>query len=32
MDFGVSGTPGMVGADIAIIIDVEMVESSAPNQ
>ena len=32
MDFGVSGLPGMVGTDLAITIDVEMVKSSASNQ
>ncbi|MGA8026183.1 MAG: YceI family protein [Bryobacteraceae bacterium] len=29
MDFGVSGAPGMVGSDVSITIDVEMVKAAA---
>jgi hypothetical protein len=32
MDFGVSSMPGMVGTDVAITIDVELVKPSAPSQ
>ncbi len=32
MDFGVSGMAGMVGTDLAITIDVEIVKPSSPNQ